>query len=451
MIRKLQHRDEEGSVLIVALAFLSLFGIFIAAILAEVTTNMRLTGTTRERADRLMAADGGLEWGVQQARTQDSACGSAPAEQELTSTLAVDDSTVTVSCKALAGAVASPASQQWSVITTTGLVTTAGASPRITGGDVWAGGPTLTTPATITTSQADVTRGLSDCTAYTLTGLTVGQPDLSSCSTAPAPDVPHTLPVATANHDPVTTSLCGANNWRIWHPGTYTAASPPDFGPYIYMESGVYYLENVNLTFTSGSVVGGAAPSGETSVLNGGCSTINDTTAGAASRATGSGVTIILGGTSTLRVTGGSTFKFELYTRSPATPDGTAGISIATVPASGTSYTPWSGAAPAFTSSPTGVGGRVAVHGLVYARNAPVALTTHITSPLLGGVVASTLTITPGAYGQKAVEASGRRTLLLTSIAAPAAAGEIASVQSAVVKIANDPTRTASVRSWRAQ
>ena len=141
MIARLQHRDEQGSTLIVALAFLSLFGIFIAAILAQVSTNMRLTGTTRARADLLLAADGGLEWAVQQARTQDSACTNVGAGvQELTSTLALDGSVVTVRCEAIAGAAASPAAQQWSVITTTGLVTLPGAQPRITGGDVFAVG-----------------------------------------------------------------------------------------------------------------------------------------------------------------------------------------------------------------------------------------------------------------------------------------------------------------------
>jgi len=445
MIRRLRHRDEQGSTLIVALAFLSLFGIFIAAILAQVSTNMKLTATTRARADRLLAADGGLEWGIQQARTQDSACtNTAAGVQELTSTLDIDGRTVTVMCEALVGAAASPAGQQWSVIATSGITTTSGAQPRVTGGDVWAGG---TAPSvTIATAQADVVRGLSDCTAFALSGFTIGQPDTSSCSTASAPDVPHVPPTAAAGHDAKTDATCGGNGWRIWHPGTYTSASAPDVGPYIYMESGVYYFEDLSLTFSSGSVVGGAAPAGETSVLSGGCSGINDTTAGAASRATGAGVTIILGGSSSIRVT--STNKFELYTRAPASTDGTAGISILTVPATGTTYKPWTGATALNVSAVTG---RAAIHGLVYARNAPVAITTNSTAPLLGGVVASTLTITPGAIGQKAVEASGRRTLLLTSVAAPADTEESPTVQSAVVKVANDPTRTASVRSWRAQ
>ena len=272
-----------------------------------------------------------------------------------------------------------------------------------------------------------------------------------SCSTAGTPDVPHVLPAApTVVRDPSTPVTCASTGaaWRIWHPGIYNAAAGPDIGPNVYMESGVYYFEDTSFGITSSTVIGGAPPLGETSVLGAGCPTINDTTAGAASRASGKGVTIVLGGTARVSVT--STAKVELYSRVPDTADGTPGISIITVPTTGSGYRAWS--APALTSlTSSPITGRTAIHGLVYSPNAPVTITTGATAPLLGGVVASTLTIVPGVPGQKAVQASGRRTLLLTSIAAPATADEIAAVQTAVVKVANDPTRTASVRSWRAQ
>jgi hypothetical protein len=450
MIRRLQHRDESGSALIVALAFLSLFGIFIAAILAQVSTNMRLTGTTRARADRLLAADGGLEWGVQQARAQDGACANVAAgSQTLTSTLTVDGRAVTVTCKALSGAVASPAAQNWSVITTTGLVTGAGATPEISGGDVWAGG-LLTLPTTIATGGADVIRGAATCIGFSLVGLTVGVPDTSSCSTSAAPDVPHALPPAPAIRDNATRINCGGNEWRVWHPGKYTLLAQADAGPFNYLESGVYYFEDIGVNLSNTVTVGGKPPAGETSVLNGECAGIDDSAAGAASRASGSGVTIILGGLARVQIGGGAGTKVELYSRVPAAAGATPGISVLAVPTTGSGYTAWSGgilpALAVLSGSP-----RAALHGLVYAPTAPVSIYTHSTAPLLAGVVASILTITPGAGGTKAVEAAGRRTILLTSTAAPAAPGEIAAVQSAVVKIANDPTRTASVRSWRAQ
>lgn len=445
-----QRHDEQGSTLVVALAFISLFGVFIAAVLAQVSTNMGLTGTTRDRADRLYAADAGLEWGLQQARTSDSACANpAAGEQALTSTLNVNGRTVTVTCEALAGAVASPAAENWSVITTTGLVTGAGASPEVTGGDVWAGG-LLTLPAAVTTSGADVVRGLASCAAFTLTGLTVGVPDTSSCSEAAAPDVPHVLPPAPAIRDNATRVMCGGNEWRIWHPGKYTILAQPDAGPFNYLESGIYYFEGLSVNLSNTVTIGGKPPAGESSLLGGECAGIDDATAGAASRASGSGVTLILGGISNIRIGGGASTKVELYTRAPAAAGPTPGISVLTVPTTSAGYLEWlPGLYPAF-----GIlngSARTAVHGLVYARNAPVAIYTHSTAPLLAGVVASTLTITPGAGGSKAVEAAGRRTLLLTSTAAPATSGEIAAVQRAVAKIANDPTRTASVRSWRAQ
>lgn len=445
MIARLQHRDETGSALVVALAFVSLFGVFIAAILAQVSTNMKLTGTTRARADRLFAADAGLEWGIQQARTQNSACANVPAgDQTLTTTLQVNGRAVTVTCKALAGAVASPASQNWSVIATNGVIAGPGTTPEIAGGDVWAAGPSPVN--TIVTSGADVIRSLPSCAAFSLTGLTVGVPDMASCTSAAAPDVPHALPAVPPLRMPATQRTCvNPDDGRIWHPGKYTAALI-DPGVYNYLESGVYYFEDVNLVWYDIEIFGGTPPPGETAIVSATCAW-DDTTAGPASRASGAGVTIILGGTSSIRVSGPNS-KFELFTRVPATPDGTAGISIITVPTTGAGYKAWT--APIAPPLALSLNGRPAVHGLVHARNAPVTITTNVTAPLLGGVVASTLTILPGA-GPKAVEASGRRTLLLTSTAAPAAAGEIAAVQSTVVKIANDPTRTASVRSWRAQ
>lgn len=451
MIQRLQHRDEQGATLILALAFLSLFGVFIAAILAQVSTNMRLTSTTRARTDRLLAADGGLEWGIQRARTQDTTCTSVAAGlQTLTSALTpliVDGRTLTVKCQAMAGAVASPASQQWSVITN-GLTTLAGASPVIAGGDVWAGG-TVSAASTVATTDADVIRGVADCTAFALTGLTVGAPDISSCTTAAEPDVPHTLPPAPPIRTDAAVVSCGGNNWSIWHPGTYKGGAGPDVYPYNYLESGVYYFEDISLNLPVAAFIGGKPPAGETSVLNAECAGINDATLGAASQASGAGVTIILGGASGIRASG---TKFELYTRAPATPAGTPGISVTTVPSDNAvpGYKPWSPPV-AVPPSAVHVTGRAAIHGLVYARNAPVSLTTNLTAPLLGGLVASTLTIVPGAAGLKAVEANGRRTLLLTSTAAPGSSGEVAAAQSAVVKIANDPARTASVRSWRAQ
>jgi Tfp pilus assembly protein PilX len=459
MIQKLQRRDEQGAALIVSLAFLSLFGIFIAAILAHVSTNMRLTGTTRARADRLMAADGGLEWGIQQARTQDTMCPSSTAAgQEFLDALQVDDRNVTVSCQAIAGAVASPAAQQWSVIATNGVSTGAGANPTITGGDVWS--PAFTPAGAtqqIALTEADAIRGaMPSCPAdFTLPAVTVGDPDLLSCSTLAAPDVPHVLPAAPTAVAPNFDSwTCGGRTWRIWHPGIYNSTFQPDPTPYNYLESGVYYFDSVNPRWRDiSAIVGGSPPPGETSTLGMECATVNDGTMGPASRATGKGVTIVLGGTSSIRIENAS--RVELYSRVPDTPDGTPGITIMTVPSGtpGPVYQPWTGPlaplpAAALTQSGTG---RTAIHGLVYARTAPISITTGLTAPLQGGVVAQTLTITLGAGGRRAVQASGRRTLLLTSVAAPAAAGEISATQSAVVKIANDPTRTASVRSWRAQ
>jgi len=454
MIQKLGRRDEQGSVLVVALAFLSLFGVFIAAILAQTSTNLHLTSTTRARTDRLFAADGGVEWGIQRARTSDTTCptSTSTSTDTLTSTLNVDGRAVTVTCKALSGAVASPAAERWSVITGNLNVPGAG-TPTIKGGDVWLGGTASGT--TVSTSDADVVHPLASCAGYVpVASPAVTAPDTSTCSAPGTPDVAHVLPIAPLNGLLATPVTCNAvNDGLIWHPGKYISGTLPDPPLYNYLESGVYYFENVNVIWNAGIFVGGA-PGGETSVLGLGCPAhpMTDTTIGPPYGAYGSGVTLILGGTSTLNIRVSA--KAELYSRvpsaaeissTPGTPI-TPGISVITVGATGSGYLKSTAATPVQLQS----GAQEAIHGLVYSTGSVSLYTQATRAPLLGGVVASTLTINGPANGL-AVEASGRRTLLLTSTAAPAAAGEIATTQSAVVKVANDVVRTASVRSWRAQ
>jgi hypothetical protein len=162
-------------------------------------------------------------------------------------------------------------------------------------------------------------------------------------------------------------------------------------------------------------------------------------------------VIIVLGGTSSITLN--NTTAFELFTRTPLVPDGsTTGVSLVTVPSvPPVNYKPWTGSSFLTVSSSAT---EVAIHGLVYAPEAPVTVFARPTAPLLGGVVASKLRLraNAGATGSlMGVAADGRRTLVLTSTAAsPAASGEIAITEQAVVKVANDPARTATVRSWRA-
>jgi hypothetical protein len=457
-VRRRNDQNEDGSVLILALVFISLFGLFIAALLSQGEVNFKTTLVTRGENDKLFGADGGVEVGVQQLRTNDTLCPNvAGGTQSVTPVPALNSRTVTVTCRTLAGAAASPAAQQWSVITTgsgAGSITyTPGAgstaTPRIAGGDVFLNSdPSL--GGAVSATEADVTRNTAACAQPA--NLTVGEPDLWACASGSVPDVPHVLPPVPDTRPDPGVYPCGGRTWRILHPGKYSASATPDLLLYNYLESGVYYFEDLPLNLSNRVLIGGQPATGETNVLSAGCPT--DTSLGAASRASGKGVTIILGGTSAITLTALSGANdFELFSRQGVAGDTyTPGVSIFAVPDNSVSgYKAFSGTT-SFVDN-TGIGG-VAIHGLVYSPTANVSVfARHATyAPLLGGVVTTRLVVqTPaGSSGSlAAVSASGRRTVLLTSTAAGVAAGESATSERAVVKIANDPNRTATVRSWR--
>ncbi|MGH9278264.1 MAG: hypothetical protein ACRD12_09165 [Acidimicrobiales bacterium] len=469
-----RRRTEEGSALVMALVFVSLIGLIIAALLSESVTNLRTTQGARKRTDKLFVADAGIEWGVQQTRTNAAACpDSSVGTQVLTSSLDINDMTVEVTCEVIAGALASPAAQQWAVIQT-GTNTTpannalvadapAGAAAgaiAITGGDVYAAG-NLNLTRNVAITQGDLT---TNCALYGAQPAqpTIGDPDVWSC-TASNPTLPSatspptiTLPNAPTTPGGFETYTCAdGSNWKVYHPGYYDANL--DVLGNNYFETGVYYFrgvpsQTVYLSVANGIMLGGHRGSETPAVLDRSCP--NDTTAGPLSRAAaGSGVLFVFGGNSSLTGfdTTGST-SIELFSRTGGDTI-TPGLSIvaATTADVAKGYTPW-------TTSPSGqvlnlAAATVApaIHGLVYAPAAPVTLYTRAAAPLMAGVVASKLTVHAGTTGLAAVTAQGRRTLLLTATARSGDAGEIATVQRAVVKIANDPAHTATLRSWRVQ
>ena len=108
------------------------------------------------------------------------------------------------------------------------------------------------------------------------------------------------------------------------------------------MASGVYYFDNLG-ALSPGSVFGGQPGPGETpfSVRNTACRTGDPVGTGGEGVADGTGV-IILGGNTTISVGNNSTF--EIFTRQPATDDGsTPGISLYQVPLGAPA--PWAAAA----------------------------------------------------------------------------------------------------------
>jgi hypothetical protein len=177
--------------------------------------------------------------------------------------------------------------------------------------------------------------------------------------------------------------------------------------------------------------------------------------------ALGSGVEIVLGGSSQLSVNNTSGDDMEFFTRVPHASqqalEGTPGVSIYAPRTAGTGYLAWSGNI-AFETF--GTKARVAWHGLVYAPNSPVSVWSWPRESATqgaffsGGLVCQQLTIKASVDSTLASFASVHpptpatpRRVVVTSTADPIDPGEAATVIKAVVQI--DPGGTATVLSWR--
>ena len=87
-------RREEGVSLVLALVFLSLFAIFVAALLSQVDTNIRVTEhLVRPANAQLYAADAGVDYAIQKLRTDPEFCLGPPV------TLQINGRTVSVTCE----------------------------------------------------------------------------------------------------------------------------------------------------------------------------------------------------------------------------------------------------------------------------------------------------------------------------------------------------------------
>ena len=518
MIRRLtRRRNEDGAALILALAFLTLFSVLIVSLLSQGFTSARNTGITRERADGLATVDAALQVALHRARDaqpvagiQDTFCPTPviSSSGSVFPGVAMNGMQATAICQNVEGVAATygynnvagvipPAAQRWSVITRStanGSLTTTGSGggKTVTGGDVYIGGsPTLNRPLIV--DQGDVEQGAASCPVARppisqLAG--VDPPDTWSCvpnAAADIPDVAHNVgPRYSTKALALGSFPCpNGQSWTIHRPGTFRPGDTFDMGARVYLESGIYYFEDYHLNVPAGviTVLGGLPPTGETSGLGLGspCGAIPFPVS--ARGTSNRGVTIVLGGKSSITVAGST--QFELYSgvlnRSsypsslPADVNGpdfnaafaqaTPGISIITAnsdmstgvcprvpePSISTCYKTWEPDPAASITSPVNVAGssvQVDIHGLVYAPTAPLTFFARNPAPLQGGVVANRLTLDGGAGNLPAVVARGRRTLLLLS---NISSGGNATTVRAVVKVANDPARTATVRSWRVQ
>jgi hypothetical protein len=481
---------ERGTSLILALAFLSLLGTFTAAILTVTYTSFKTTQSARGSHDKHYGADGGADVAVQLLRQDSSYCPSASGTPSSLPDQTIDGRTVHITCQTLSGSSIGGGGgtfSQYSLVVT-GYPNPNGSLPsmdsginvdgkthadtvKFTGPVFDAGGFTFgsNTPVINITNDLhqynDVPK--TYCAINQGANITTGDLDVDgtwSCdlaATFPVPDPVPTLKVPTTSApNKVVQGSC-----TIFFPGTYTTAPTFDKNDKYYFASGVYYFANAGQIYLAGEIFGGQPGPGESQQMTTATPCSNDAAVNALvpGAATGSGVQLVLGGSSKLRVDDHQKDKIELFSRVPAVPanEGTAGVTVYAPRTNGTNYVKWdSDKVLAMDGNKT----TMIIHGLFYAPTGFVNKAYALQNPgnaatFAGGLVAQRLTLFFDNQSSSGATASVARiipsapptprTVVVTATADPVDPGEAPTVIKAVVQLGTGAGTPATVLSWR--
>jgi hypothetical protein len=482
---------EQGASLIIALAVLAALGLFVAVMLSNGETSLKVTSVVRTRDDLQATADASIDYAIQYLRVNPAICSdvsSSPTSITVPVLNGAKVTSLTVTCQAVAGSDghgSSGGTGRYAVVTTdtvTGSLLQTGGSKNsmtITGEGngtesphakavYVAAAPTIQHGLTV--GGGDFLEGTSNCSGVSKPAhLTMAGSYGWSCVPQSIPDPFYELPAsppAIVNPSPVIVNA----NCTLFNPGTYNA--PPSFNAVgNYFASGVYYfLDTGTMTVPSSARVDGGKPkSPETQALNAGPPVVSpcasDATPGALG--SGNGVLFIFGGSSALSI--GNKATFELYSRVPsgatAGSEGDPGLSIYTVRStfggwkcSGyPSCTAGGLPVPAFANVSQS---QVVIHGIVYAYNANVVMfvTNSSVASLAGGIIVNDLTLdnssascSTGCNGVSVPSgtfvAPTRR--IVEIVADAKGGGQADIIDQAVVRIANDASYSTTILSWR--
>jgi hypothetical protein len=495
-VRRRGAATETGQALIAVLIFLALFGLLISFVLTSAQVNLKGTQVVRAKDNKIYAADAGIEHGIQRLRLDPTKCASKAAGTTSLGTVTVNGRTVDVNCTTLSGF--SVGANGWAVITTENATTSlqTQSSPgtkRSIDGVTYASG--IDNSIDVTEKDGDIYERMSPQTCDTdadkpLNLMVSPSPQFayhcadpdsthSAYFPSPAPGVLAHLPALGPDPAPVPVV---SGNCTTFFPGKYTAA--PTFTEHNYMVSGTYYFENVDLRLVNEDLVGGRNNPGETPI-NGTtpCDpnvNTDDPTDPAAAGYRGTGVKLIMGGTSSL-FADNPKGSAELFARCPPLPpatvadpcdpdsaldsitEGTRGISFMSVPA--TAPAPWVPSSLTVTSNPIiGVGNgtnpALTFQGLIYAPAGFIDFfgTNSSEAQIRGGVVAGRLKLQSSSSATGLVVStltrSGVRKIVVKAIAKGVVGGDVYRgagrdvIGRAVVTIANDASRTVTIQSW---
>jgi len=453
------------------------------AVLGQTTSNFGRSTVTKAYQQKVYAADAGVDATITALRADDSLC-PQPGSATTLPTLAVNGKSVTRTCQTLSGNALG--ANGYALIATDGSVKSfetqsGGGGVKKISGNVFAsrladdvdvvvekGSVQEHASGTSCASGTDrptnllFTPSLSGSTVVNAAGPTPVPPYSYSCTSTswtsldPGKTLPTTVPTVHASplRDAVSTT---DSSCYIFRPGTYTNGIA--FGTHNYLGSGVYYFPSGDIRIKSQDVVAGSKAAGDSNINStAACATDAEVPTGGSlggDDPSGTGATIILGGTARLIVDNPSG-QLEIFTRSGggASETGSQGVSVMSVPtgaASGWTPTVRSVSDP-LVQVGTGSTPAFAAHGMIYlpsfmldmnATNASVA-------QLVGGVVAGRVLFQASAsasgIGISIASGAGRRRIEVTSTATETGARSI--VSKAVIDIANDANRTVTVDSW---
>lgn len=453
---RIARRTEEGSALILALVFLSLFGLVIAAILGQVDANVRTTLVVRTHEAKVYGADAGVDYAIQTLQADDTVCPDDTAGRQPISEPPLEDDVdvdIAITCETTEGNVLGV--RGYAVVTTepkggsSSLDTSNGSIDRVIEGPVWVDGDLdLAKPVKIDGAHLFQK---SSCQSTPIDKLTVAPspPFNVKCSTAATPDEDHDLPGYPAGSPQPSTGDGGAA-CRTFSPGRYTTA--PELKASNFFKSGMYYFEDIG-DWTITDVLFGGTPQDDESKL------LTDTPCASEPVTTAArGVMFVLGGTSRMIVGNGA--RIELFTPNAAAVDpGDAGISIRSVLTEDAATNPWkiSTAGTAIVDVAGGNTRDMAIHGLVYTPNNVVNLFVTggtVDAQFQGGakVLRIGLATSNSGTGLKVStkRGSGRRKITIVAKATDPDGGRAIEAR-AVVKIENDVDRTVTVVSRSVQ
>jgi len=426
MRRLNRGQGDEGAVLVLALLFILATALLVTSVLTRTAGATINASVQREYASKRYAAEAGLEYAVQQLKSRPNLCPSdVGVNNNLLQPTGLLDSDanaaaannphpqVAVTCKLVSAADIGANGY--------GLITkdTSAAGLNVSGppGEYLKIGGSVFISSLPVPLRFDVTEGdvvavkPGACPAPKDVNLLLDTGYQLAClpTQGTAPDPNPTLPPAgLTNKGPNPKAKFGTCS--AFEPGKYK--NNINLSENNYFASGVYYFEDVDLTITKGSITGGAAAPQETKTTSSSCmwSTGKEVTdADVGSSGNGTGVKIILGGSSRI-VAENPQSAIELFGRqapvASAAGEGTQGVSLMTVTAARASAdykqsTRGFGDVVIGVSENNGGGGsklELAVHGLTYAPDGLVQVRNNkAVTKFLDGLVAGRLEISTSA------------------------------------------------------